>query len=131
MLAELTGYFGARRGDGARMVLVGDLNIAPLETDVWSHRQLLDVVSHTPVETEALLRLQAAYGFVDAVRTVVPPEREALHLVVLPRPGLGGLRPRPAARPCLAVAGAGAQPRHRRGRAAPPAAGTARATTCR
>ena len=76
MLAELTAYFGARRGDGARMVLVGDLNIAPLETDVWSHQQLLGVVSHTPVETEALLRLQAAYGFVDAVRAVVPPEQK-------------------------------------------------------
>ena len=49
-------------------------------------------------------RMQAAYGFVDAVRAVVPAEREALHLVVLPRAGLGGLRPRPAARPCLAVA---------------------------
>ena len=58
------------------MVLVGDLNIAPLETDVWSHRQLLDVVSHTPVETEGLNRLQAAYGFVDAVRAVVPPARK-------------------------------------------------------
>jgi exodeoxyribonuclease-3 len=76
MLAELTSHFGARRGDGTRMVLVGDLNIAPLETDVWSHRQLLGVVSHTPVETEALLGLQSAYGFVDAVRAVVPPTQK-------------------------------------------------------
>jgi len=30
-------------------ILVGDLNIAPLEEDVWSHKQLLKVVSHTPV----------------------------------------------------------------------------------
>jgi exodeoxyribonuclease III len=70
---ELTDWFGARKGDGARIVLLGDLNIAPLETDVWSHRQLLDVVSHTPVETEGLKAMQAAYGFVDAVRTVIPP----------------------------------------------------------
>ncbi|MFO1074840.1 MAG: exodeoxyribonuclease III [Geminicoccaceae bacterium] len=76
MLDELTRYFADRRGDGARLVLVGDLNIAPLETDVWSHRQLLDVVSHTPVETAALNGLQAAYGFVDAVRAVVPPEQK-------------------------------------------------------
>lgn len=76
MLAELTGHFGARAGDGARLVLLGDLNIAPLETDVWSHKQLLDVVSHTPVETEALTRLQQTYGFVDAVRTVIPPEQK-------------------------------------------------------
>lgn len=76
MLEEMTAHFGGRRGDGARLALVGDLNVAPLATDVWSHRQLLDVVSHTPVETEGLTRLQAAYGFVDAVRAVVPPERK-------------------------------------------------------
>jgi exodeoxyribonuclease-3 len=75
MVRELTEHFAARRGDGARLVLVGDLNIAPLETDVWSHRQLLDVVSHTPVETEGMLAWQRAYGFVDAVRAVVPPDR--------------------------------------------------------
>ena len=47
-----------------------------LETDVWSHRQLLDVVSHTPVETEALLAAQAAGGWTDAVRALRPePER--------------------------------------------------------
>lgn len=76
MVGELTGYFGERRGDGAKIVLVGDLNIAPLENDVWSHKQLLDVVSHTPVETQGLNRMQEAYGFVDAVRTVVPPSRK-------------------------------------------------------
>ena len=76
MLGELTDYFGGRKGDGARVVLVGDLNIAPLETDVWSHRQLLDVVSHTPVETEGLIRLQQAYGFVDAVRRSFPPSEK-------------------------------------------------------
>src|SRR5271165_3549547 len=55
------------------MAAVGDLNIAPLEADVWSHKQLLTVVSHTPVEVERLDRLQQAGGFVDAVRHFVPP----------------------------------------------------------
>lgn len=76
MLRELTDYFASRHGDGARLVLVGDLNIAPLPTDVWSHTQLLDVVSHTPVETEGLSALQRAYGFLDAVRAVIPPEKK-------------------------------------------------------
>lgn len=76
MVRELTDWFAARKGDGARLVLLGDLNIAPLENDVWSHRQLLDVVSHTPVETEGLLALQRAYGFLDAVRAVIPPEKK-------------------------------------------------------
>ena len=57
------------------MIAVGDLNIAPLETDVWSHKQLLKVVSHTPVEVDRLGGLQRAAGFVDAVRHFVPPEQ--------------------------------------------------------
>ena len=61
----------AQTGVRARTVLVGDLNIAPLENDVWSHRQLLDVVSHTPVEV-AKLNAWRDVGFVDAVRHFVP-----------------------------------------------------------
>ena len=57
-------------------ILVGDLNIAPLETDVWSHKQLLRVVSHTPVETEGLERARAAGGWVDLMRHFVPPEEK-------------------------------------------------------
>jgi exodeoxyribonuclease-3 len=73
-LAEATAWFAARPGL-ARTVLVGDLNIAPLEHDVWSHKQLLDVVSHTPVETEALLNWQSK-GFVDALRHFVPADQK-------------------------------------------------------
>lgn len=73
-LRDLTAWFGVHGDDGRRAVLVGDLNVAPLETDVWSHRQLLDVVSHTPVEVEAFGRLQASCGWVDAMRRFVPPE---------------------------------------------------------
>ena len=58
-----------------RSVLVGDLNIAPMEQDVWSHKQLLDVVSHTPPETEGLNAWMHA-GFVDAVRHFVPAEQK-------------------------------------------------------
>ncbi len=72
-LDELTGSFAAANNNGRKVVLVGDLNIAPLETDVWSHKQLLDVVSHTPIEVEKLGRLQAAGGFLDAVRHFIPP----------------------------------------------------------
>lgn len=57
-------------------IMVGDLNVAPAPEDVWSHKQLLKVVSHTPVETDAMGRLQAAHGWVDAVRTHHPlPEK--------------------------------------------------------
>lgn len=57
-------------------LIVGDFNIAPLECDVWSHKQLLDVVSHTPIEVEALGRLQASHDWVDLGRHFYPaPQR--------------------------------------------------------
>lgn len=73
VLDGMTKWSAGLKKKGGREILVGDLNIAPLETDVWSHKQLLDVVSHTPVETEGLLKMQTARGWVDAVRHFVPP----------------------------------------------------------
>jgi exodeoxyribonuclease-3 len=54
-------------------ILVGDFNVAPLECDVWSHKQLIDVVSHTPVEVDILARLQASNDWVDLGRRFMPP----------------------------------------------------------
>ncbi|MCY4541770.1 MAG: exodeoxyribonuclease III [Rhodobacteraceae bacterium] len=51
-----------------RSLLVGDLNVAPLEDDVWSHRQLLRVVSHTPIEVDALNDVMKSGGWVDISR---------------------------------------------------------------
>ena len=57
-------------------VIVGDFNVAPLECDVWSHKALINVVSHTPVEVEALGRLQQAHDWIVIGRHFVPaPER--------------------------------------------------------
>jgi exodeoxyribonuclease III len=53
-------------------ILTGDFNIAPLETDVWGHKQLLNVVSHTPIEVAALARLQQSHGWVDVGRHFFP-----------------------------------------------------------
>jgi len=75
-IAETRNWFAAR-SNLKRAVLVGDLNIAPLEHDVWSHKQLLNVVSHTPPETEGLTAWMDA-GFTDAVRHFVP-ENEKLY----------------------------------------------------
>src|SRR4051812_48069565 len=62
--------------NGERAVLLGDLNVAPLEHDVWSHKQLLDVVSHTPIECEKLGIVQGEGRWVDAVRMHRPePEK--------------------------------------------------------
>jgi exodeoxyribonuclease-3 len=72
-LKEMERYFGGLPGKSSALrVLAGDLNIAPLENDVWSHKQLIDVVSHTPVEVEGLARVAASHDFLDATRLVIP-----------------------------------------------------------
>ncbi|MEM6932383.1 MAG: exodeoxyribonuclease III [Pseudomonadota bacterium] len=72
-VAEMTEW---GKSDQTPGILVGDLNIAPLEDDVWSHRQLLKVVSHTPVEVDALTKAQTDGGWTDVTRTDIPaPER--------------------------------------------------------
>ena len=65
-IGEMTQHFLAHPPQ--RQILVGDLNIAPLAEDVWSSKQLLRVVSHTPVETDALKVLITDGGWHDAVR---------------------------------------------------------------
>ncbi len=57
-------------------ILVGDLNIAPLENDVWSHRQLINVVSHTPVETTSFEAMRRHAGWVDLMREKIPAEEK-------------------------------------------------------
>ena len=69
-LTELRDWFHGDRPQ--RAILVGDLNIAPREDDVWSHKQLLKVVSHTPIEVEHLAAMQEAGGWVDITRQDIP-----------------------------------------------------------
>ena len=75
--ADKLDYFAAMRdwsrsSKPARTILVGDLNVAPLEDDVWSHKQLINVVSHTPVEVDHMSELTAAGPWVDVVRKSIP-----------------------------------------------------------
>ena len=61
---------------GISSILVGDLNIAPLEHDVWSHKQLLKIVSHTPIETDGLKDVIAKGTWLDLMRQFTPePEK--------------------------------------------------------
>jgi exodeoxyribonuclease-3 len=62
----------ARRDPRKPLVVAGDLNVAPSENDVWSHKHMLKVVSHTPVEIETMGRLKDSLGFIDLVREAVP-----------------------------------------------------------
>ncbi len=77
-LDEMREHKGLRPGKSERAILVGDLNVAPLEHDVWSHKQMIRVVSHTPVECEKLNLARNTGGWVDTMR-VLTPEPEKLY----------------------------------------------------
>lgn len=69
---EMRDWFQEARTASSPLMAVGDFNIAPLENDVWSHKQLLDVVSHTPIEVEKLSGFQASVNWVDVARHYIP-----------------------------------------------------------
>ncbi|MEO1252341.1 MAG: exodeoxyribonuclease III [Pseudomonadota bacterium] len=74
-LDEMATWFSGF-GPRSKSVIVGDLNVAPREHDVWSHKQLLKVVSHTPVEVEKLGAVLASNKLIDVAREIVPePEK--------------------------------------------------------
>ncbi|MGE4325003.1 MAG: exodeoxyribonuclease III [Pseudodonghicola sp.] len=69
-LSEMRDWFQAEQF--GKSILVGDLNIAPREDDVWDHKKLLKIVSHTPVEVEALGAVMEAGKWVDVTRADIP-----------------------------------------------------------
>jgi len=77
-LDEMRAAPGLTPAKSERAILVGDLNVAPLEHDVWSHKQMIKVVSHTPVECEKLTAARQAGGWIDSMR-VLTPEPEKLY----------------------------------------------------
>ncbi|HEU0117001.1 MAG TPA: exodeoxyribonuclease III [Alphaproteobacteria bacterium] len=74
-LDEKAAWWKSRK-DKKQKILVGDLNVAPMEHDVWSHKQMLGVVSHTPIEVEKLTAWQKAHNWYDAVRHFTPAEEK-------------------------------------------------------
>src|ERR1051325_5253376 len=71
-LDEVAAMEKLRPRAGERAILVGDLNVAPLEHDVWSHKQMLKVVSHTPIECDKLTAVAQAGRWVDSMRMLTP-----------------------------------------------------------
>ncbi len=69
-LTELRDWFRDNRPE--RTIMVGDLNIAPREDDVWNHKQLLRIVSHTPIEVDHLSQVQEVGNWVDITRQDIP-----------------------------------------------------------
>ncbi len=71
-LSEMAEWARETRLGERAAVLVGDLNVAPLETDVWNHKRLLRSVGHTPLESERIAELIEAGGLIDVGRHFVP-----------------------------------------------------------
>jgi len=69
-LTELRDIFNIQKPE--RAILVGDLNIAPREDDVWDHKKLLKIVSHTPIEVEHFNNVMVAGDWVDVTRQDIP-----------------------------------------------------------
>ena len=70
-------YFAERFTVGdSEQVLVGDFNIAPHENDVWSHKQLLKVVSHTPLEVGILETFRECHDFIDVARAILDEDEK-------------------------------------------------------
>ena len=72
-LDKLSDFFLARKDE--RIILFGDLNVAPHEEDVWSHKQLRNVVSHTDVEREKLKKIMKSGNMQDMIRKFISPPR--------------------------------------------------------
>jgi exodeoxyribonuclease-3 len=70
-LARLTALM-RRRDSEEPIAILGDLNVAPGENDVWNHKFMSRVVSHTPIEVAALSELQQSLGFIDLAREMIP-----------------------------------------------------------
>ena len=65
-------WFQKFRSTDQKIILLGDLNVAPFENDVWSSKQLTNVVSHTKIEREKLLRNINDFGWFDIPRLFTP-----------------------------------------------------------
>lgn len=76
LIDEVAAWFPEEYKKTKPVMVCGDFNVAPLEHDVWSHKQLLDVVSHTPIEVEKLSAFQKAMDWVDSSRQFIDADEK-------------------------------------------------------
>ena len=72
-LTEMRDYFNAN--EPKKSILVGDLNIAPRPEDVWDHKKMAKIVSHTEVEIDHLDAVLRAGNWVDVTRKDIPQQK--------------------------------------------------------
>lgn len=69
-------WFFKNRKSSDKIIILGDFNVAPMEHDVWSSKQLRNVVSHTDIEREKLDAFKNSLGWIDTARYFVPKEEK-------------------------------------------------------
>ena len=72
---EMTQWSRDDRLADRKAVILGDFNVAPLETDVWNHKTIKRQVGHTPRECARMADLAEAGGYTDVGRHFVPPDQ--------------------------------------------------------
>ena len=77
-IREMKDYLHAILQKNHRVIICGDFNIAPMEHDVWSHKQLAQVVSHTAIEIDLLNQLKESCCFIDTAR-MFADEKEKIY----------------------------------------------------
>ena len=120
---EMAEWAASDKAAAGRAILVGDLNIAPLEHDVWSHKALINVVSHTPVEVREAGARSSRRPVGRRAAQVRARIGKALHVVELPLARLGQRRQGTAARPRLGQSGIRGRRRRHGGHARGPRLG--------
>ena len=73
-IEELSDFFAqnCEQNRNKHLLVCGDFNVAPLENDVWNHKQMIKIISHTPDETKRLQHWYKTSGLVDAIRHFYP-----------------------------------------------------------
>lgn len=74
---EMASWFPQNYNADIPLIAVGDFNIAPYEHDVWSHKQLLKVISHTPAETTRLENMRKSLDWIDTRTHFISMEEKA------------------------------------------------------
>lgn len=70
-------WFSQNRKVTDKIIILGDFNIAPLEHDVWSSKQLNNIISHTPIERKNLIKFMNDLNWTDVARHFVPHDEKS------------------------------------------------------
>lgn len=74
---EMTDWFVDSGTHKRRAITLGDFNIAPMEHDVWSSKQLRNTVSHTEPEITRINTMLKSGNWTDSARQFIDPQEKA------------------------------------------------------